>query len=570
MLMIYERRLLFIVTLFLSVLSQTSQAHGCSSYSQYSYDWAGHRNWFLASPTSWNGILINMNTMKVDTVGNIASGAKAYEGTSIVSDDHENVRFYTNGRNVYHGNDTVSTTISYSGLLQGNENGGSASNGSATQGVIIVRHPLNINDYHVFTTDDAIGSTVGVNHFILDNQGNLKSGPNRLGNYRSSEGISATMHANGSDIWVATTDVSGKYNVYLVTCNGLDTLNSNLNQSGAPVLSGNMERGGMAFSWDRTKLAVAHANTGGNISKQIMLHDFDNSTGTISNVLNIGKTTTLIVPMDIVFSPNDKRLYISKWNSTIDYLDLTLGDTLSIANSLTSTGITNVNIAAIEIGATGKLYVAGGVSPSAGLIEINENIDTSTTFSTTIVAGTQGFSSYGLPTMYIPPVEVPVIKTIDPICYNADTVDLATIWHCAQTDTELIPHTYAGTGIIDTEKGIFDPSVAGVGGHKIDFYNSACVSNSDKMYITVINDNTCIITSTNSVTSNKSRVYPNPTNDIIYIGNDRSVQIYSTSGQLMLKSNSPKVNVSELKSGLYHIVITDAIGISFTEKLIKN
>lgn len=540
--------------------------HGCGSISPYSYDWAGHANWFMAPATGFEGILINMKTFTVTKTGGAATPVQAYEGTSIASSDGENVLFYTNGRNVYSGSGS-STSVSYNGLLTGNENG-TLNVGSGTQGVITVRHPMNTGQYHVFTTDDAISNTVGLNHFILDNEGKLISGPTRLGTYRSAEGIAATLHSNGYDIWLATTDVSGFFNAYLITCNGIDTANSNLNQPGVPALSGSKERGGMAFSWDRTKMAASYSQTWPHSNEAIVLYDFDNSTGTLSNLMNIAPSSTLVNPSDIVFSPDNNRLYISQVGGTIDYLDLSSGVVSTISNSLTSTGISTPQGRGIEIGPNGKLFLAGGIG--GGLLEVNEDINNDTTFTTSIVPGTSGYSSLGLPTMFIPSHEIPIIQFVEPVCYNTAPVDLNTLWHCANTDAEIVPHIYTGTGITDSIKGIFDPSVTGEGLHMVTFINSNCSSNTDDLFITVKNDSTCVITSTMERENKNSVIYPNPVHDYLYIGTNTSIQIYSPQGALVLETTASKVNVSTLKPGIYQVLLKDDNGHYRSQKLVKN
>ncbi len=60
-------------------------------------------------------------------------------------------------------------------------------------------------------------------------------------------------------------------------------------------------------------------------------------------------------------------------------------------------------------------------------------------------------------------------------------------------------------------------------------------------------------------TANKIRCYPNPVNDTLYLeGEDISmVKIFDSSGKLILSQTGKKIPVSDLKPGIYIIVLTD-------------
>ena len=48
---------------------------------------------------------------------------------------------------------------------------------------------------------------------LVSRSGTLMSGPTRLGDFRTTEGIAATSHANGKDIWV-TVQEAGSTNLH--------------------------------------------------------------------------------------------------------------------------------------------------------------------------------------------------------------------------------------------------------------------------------------------------------------------------------------------------------------------
>ena len=71
----------------------------------------------------------------------------------------------------------------------------------------------------------------------------------------------------------------------------------------------------------------------------------------------------------------------------------------------------------------------------------------------------------------------------------------------------------------------------------------------------------------------KISIFPNPTVDFISVKNDikiTEVVIYDLSGRMMMKvSNAIKINLSNLKAGVYVAKVTDINGNVFSEKIIK-
>ncbi|MFZ9846644.1 MAG: beta strand repeat-containing protein [Flavobacteriales bacterium] len=460
-------------------LSTLLQGQGCVSTSIYPYEWPSHRNWFFA-PNAWTGMVRNMSTGTNTSVGVVGTFAvTSYEGVSAASDDNGNLLFYTNGRKLWKGTGG-STTLLSSAITQGNE--GSLANGSASQGVLITRHPLDPDNYYIFTTDDAIGGTVGFNYFKFSKTGVLLSGPTRLGSYRSTEGVAATKHSNGVDIWITVMQSgSTNFNTYLLTCTGLNT--TPVVSSVAPNVSGNKERGGIAFSYDGTKFAQAHPNFSPDGAKEVSLYDFNKSTGAITNARHISSTSTTEAPYDVLFSPDGNRLYISEQSGAIKYYNISSGVASTISATYTSTGV-SVGYSSMEIGPDGALYTTSG-SSGGSLRKVTGDLNTGTSFSVANVSGTSGQASLGLPTMYLPPAEEPDIQEVGPYCLGDPAVDLSTTWLCSGLNAEdatNYPTEYAGTGITNTGIGIFNPTTAGVGTHRIIF--TRC-SVDDTIWITV-------------------------------------------------------------------------------------
>ena len=58
----------------------------CSSNSVLPFEWPGQRNWFIA-PNLYSGVVINMETMGVTSVGGPGNSVTSYEGVSAASND---------------------------------------------------------------------------------------------------------------------------------------------------------------------------------------------------------------------------------------------------------------------------------------------------------------------------------------------------------------------------------------------------------------------------------------------------------------------------------------------------
>ena len=178
------------------------------------------------------------NGSGASTVGTLTGGAfwfPSYEAVSSVSDESGNLIFFTNGVSLWDaGGNAVAIP---GGRLKTGAEIASGDAGSAVQGVFVVKHPLDPNNYYIFCTDDAIygqnGTTNGFNYFVYNKTNATVTGPTRLGNYRTTEQVAATWHSNGIDIWIVTHEAlplgqekpsfTQKYNAYLLSCTGVNS-----------------------------------------------------------------------------------------------------------------------------------------------------------------------------------------------------------------------------------------------------------------------------------------------------------------------------------------------------------
>jgi gliding motility-associated-like protein len=457
--------LVYFLSLSTAVFSQ-SCPHGIKN----PWQWPSHSNWIIG-----NGIKAKFASggVTVSSLPNI----KTYEGSSGASDDWGNLLFLTNGRLVW----DAQGNQKFSGLLEGDEGGSTSPNGSASQGVITVRHPLDTANYYIFTTDDVLtGSPYGFNYCVVDRNGNGKSGPTRLGTYRTTEGIAATRHANGVDIWVTVcASNSTNFYTYLITCAGV--VKTPVISSVAVAKKGDQERGGLAFSWDSKYFVQAHPDYYPNSDKEVSVYKFDNQTGIISDAHHISDAGTVDSPYDVTFSPDNTKIYFSTPTGALGCYDISSWNTATMTASFKFVkGVNTGSYGAIEIGVDGNLYMAARF---AAMGKVSGDLNGGGNLSYTAVPG--AITNLGLPTMYLPPYEEPDILEAGPYCPTDPPVDLSTNWICSGINAEdpvLYPNSYSGTGITDKGKGTFDPAIAGIGNHMIIFKRCSV---DDTIFITV-------------------------------------------------------------------------------------
>ncbi len=500
------------------VLRLSGQA--CPATSQNAWEWPTHSNWFLGDGNimSFPAGGGNPTVKNVFLPNNWNPSVNSYEGTAVISDDSGNLLNYTNGRIMWDAN----RNVVYSGFLTGNEEDGSRGTpggitGSATQGVITVRHPLNPDVVYVFTTDDAItiSKTNGFNYWTVNTKTKVISGPIRLGNFRTCEGVDATFHANGVDVWImvrqspqnTSENDFRKFNAYLLTCTGLNTVPV-ISDAGPPVdetspTDYNRERGALKFSWDSKRLcAVSHLPLSGDFGDAMTVYDFNNLTGALSNVRSFSgimgqwnwNGATYYDAYDVEWAPNNNAVYISMTNSSnLYWYDITSNNGATIyATQKTIT--TGAAACALQMGRNGKLYWANINSNS--VVEISGNLNAGTGITKKTIA-LPNVCQRGLPSFFLPPADEPDIHEVGPFCNTDAPVDLTTLWLCKGTNAEdpsgTPPSVYSGTGITDAGKGIFSPAVAGQGTHQIIF--TKC-SVDDTIWITVNKCNTTCLDTT--------------------------------------------------------------------------
>ncbi|MFD0834183.1 T9SS type B sorting domain-containing protein [Mariniflexile aquimaris] len=316
------------------------------------------------------------------------------EGCATISDPNGNLLFYTDGVTVW---DRVHKVMPNGQMLLGH--------GSSTESALIIPKPGSKSRFYIFTIDQPsyylkdIAVINGVNYSEVDltlngGYGDIVDGvknkhlvtynPNDAteNKYKSSEKITAVTHSDGSSIWVITNFMDRFYS-FLVDVNGVNSnpVVSTVQQSVLPVLNDDGANvsaiGYLKVSPNGKNIAIAHSSTvagsprtGQKKSGKVLLYNFNNSNGAVSNQIEILSGG---YPYGVEFSPNSKRLYIT--NSIFDENDTFVTGELYQYNLEASnvSGSKQVisssqNIAgALQLAIDGKIYRAGYKVASVGL-----------------------------------------------------------------------------------------------------------------------------------------------------------------------------------------------------------
>ena len=349
------------------------------------------------------GLIFDVNAGTV-TSTNAASGTiNTSEGCSSISDLDGNLLFYTDGRNIWDKNHTIMPNANYAAGT------GLMGDPSSTSSGLIIPKPGNSNQYYVFTVDEPHHQ----NAYAFPNQGPANAAGNPVGTYDSggsvpnaddgfnnglaytlvdlslnagngdvvtsekniqlttydpsiqsqnsykcSEKITAVEHSDGQSYWVVThfrdrfysfrVEASGVNTTAVVTTT--TTLISELGYRRNAI-------GYMKASPDGTKIALCHRQNGtaqgqnSNNTGSVMLYDFDNATGLLSNPTNLYPNSG---PYGVEFSQESTKLYVTANQSVIQF-DLEAANPAQTINTVYN-GFDFIG--ALQLGPDGKIYVA--------------------------------------------------------------------------------------------------------------------------------------------------------------------------------------------------------------------
>jgi gliding motility-associated-like protein len=223
------------------------------------------------------------------------------EGSSSISDEAGQLQFYTDGRTVW--------TRQHQAMPNGT---GLLGDESASQSALIVPKPGSTTLFYVFTAPAWADAGDAICYSVVDLQLNNGLGDVVAGqkNIRlqtpATEKLAATLHRNGKDVWVVTSQFNtNQYYAYLVTEEGV---------CDCPVVSavGQVQsqfQGYLKFSPDGTRVASAQT------TNALELFAFDACTGVLSYAATIPSWTdsygNLSHLYGLCFSPDGSKLYVN-------------------------------------------------------------------------------------------------------------------------------------------------------------------------------------------------------------------------------------------------------------------
>ena len=346
-----KKQLLFIT--FFVFISITLQA-------QYE---AAH--WFFGDHA---GLDFNSGTPVREPGGQISTE----EGCSSISNACGDLLFYTDGITIWNANHQ---TMQNGTGLQGDD--------SSTQSGIVVPKPDDRHIYYVFTVDDAFSSPSqnGMQYSVVDmtldgGLGGVVPGQKNIRLVETaSEKVTAVISSDGSSVWVLTlaprtNDTSAMYHTFgtnmntfyafRITSSGVQNT-ATVSQLPLNIFNG---IGYMKASPDGTKIAIANA-----LDNTAYLLDFDDTTGVVSNPVQLTLNMANDSPYGVEFSPDSSKLYLSDWYDRLTQFDLSNNNQATIIS-------TNTNYrAALQLGLDGKIYrpYTTGYGSNQNMVSVIEN-----------------------------------------------------------------------------------------------------------------------------------------------------------------------------------------------------
>jgi hypothetical protein len=333
---------------------------------------------FFPGPSLTNGASLNFEDCETNVLAN-ATGFQ-FEGQTAISDSLTGaLLFYSNGLQV---RNSLGQLMS-NGLQVGTSN-------SKAQN-LIVKKPGGGTLYYLFSpetqagviTNTLIPGLNGFSYSVIDMSlngglGEIVSNANLLMPTGNCEMVTGVYHQNGQDVWIIGHQYGNStFFVFLLTSQGISQ-GPILISEGPTILTfqpGNYANsnydaiGELKASPDGSKLAFTTFYNG-----YTCLLDFDNSTGQISNAINLNLGSG---GYGTSFSQDNTKLYFSRVDETqgdfsflvggwLVQFDITSNDPAIIQASLTEIFSSGTGFRSLKLGPDGKIYVARSTLVASG------------------------------------------------------------------------------------------------------------------------------------------------------------------------------------------------------------
>jgi len=300
-------------------------------------------NWYFGQ---FAGITFSTNPPTALTGGQLNTG----EGCTSISDPTGKLLFYSDGISVW--DSTHAIMPNGTGLL---------GDPSSTQSGVIVPAPGSSTLFYLITAP-LWGSLDPLAYSIVDMTLHNGLGDITVKNVplldSSAEKLTAVYNHNGTDVWIVAHGCgNNNFYAYLLTSGGMSTVpvvSSTGNYIGIEV----KEIGYLKASPCGNQLAMADWNYG-NIASTLELFDFNDSTGVVSNGLQIGEFNVASGVYGVEFSPDNSKLYASVITpGLVVQYDLLAGSPAAIIASMDTVGISPGNFnGALQTGPDGRIYL---------------------------------------------------------------------------------------------------------------------------------------------------------------------------------------------------------------------
>ncbi len=286
------------------------------------------------------------------------SQVQTLEGCATMSDKNTGaMMFYTDGSTVWNANHAIMTNGT--GLL---------GNNSASQSGIIVPKPGSSTNFYIFTVPSAPNNGLRYSEVDMSQSGGLgavlTTNKNTLLLNPSADKVTAVAHSNGQDVWVLGQN-NNNWNIHAfrVTSTGVNTT-AVVNTITQPVGVGTVNHGGAikaSPNGQYVAFGVAWDNT-------LMIFDFDNTNGTLSNAITSRRVATNYNPFGIEFSKNSQVLYVTDWfGPSVYQYDLTQATPALILASETNVNTAGtLPIEALQLAVDEKIYCSRMINGGTG------------------------------------------------------------------------------------------------------------------------------------------------------------------------------------------------------------